>query len=68
MLGAGAGSSAAPATGNGEVSISNGGGAGAYAEGIYDVSELTSAMVTIGTGGVGGTAASLYGGMAGQHP
>ncbi|MDU3907399.1 MAG: phage tail protein [Citrobacter portucalensis] len=62
VLGAGAGSSAAPATGNGEVSISNGGGAGAYAEGIYDVSELTSAMVTIGTGGVGGTAASLYGG------
>ncbi|HBQ8017517.1 TPA: hypothetical protein L8S81_003410, partial [Klebsiella pneumoniae] len=65
VLGAGAGSSAAPATGNGEVSISNGGGAGAYAEGIYDVSELTSAMVTIGTGGVGGTAASLYGGDGG---
>lgn len=64
-LGAGAGSSAAPATGAGEVSISNGGGAGAYAEGIYDVSELTSAMVTIGTGGVGGTAASLYGGDGG---
>ncbi|HBS7236682.1 TPA: phage tail protein [Klebsiella pneumoniae] len=65
VLGAGAGSSAAPATRNGEVSISNGGGAGAYAEGIYDVSELTSAMVTIGTGGVGGTAASLYGGDGG---
>ncbi|HBZ2140581.1 TPA: phage tail protein, partial [Klebsiella pneumoniae] len=65
VLGAGAGSSAAPATGNGEVSISNGGGAGAYAEGIYDVSELTSAMVTIGTGGVGGTAASPYGGDGG---
>lgn len=60
-LGAGAGSSAAPATAAGQVSISNGGGAGAYAEGIYDVSALSSATVTIGSGGVGGTAISLYG-------
>ena len=64
-LGAGAGSSAAPATAVGQVSISNGGGAGAYAEGIYDVSALSSATVTIGSGGVGGTAISLYGGDGG---
>ncbi|HBS7091081.1 TPA: hypothetical protein MAO62_000219 [Klebsiella pneumoniae] len=64
-LGAGAGSSAAPATGAGQVSISNGGGAGAYAEGIYDVSALSSATVTIGSGGVGGTAISPYGGDGG---
>lgn len=64
-LGAGAGSSAAPATAAGQVSISNGGGAGAYAEGIYDVSALSSATVTIGSGGVGGTAISLYGGDGG---
>lgn len=64
-LGAGGGSSAAPATGAGQVSISNGGGAGAYAEGIYDVSALSSATVTIGSGGVGGTAISPYGGDGG---
>ncbi|HDX8789426.1 TPA: hypothetical protein RQO06_002951 [Klebsiella michiganensis] len=64
-LGAGAGSSAAPATAAGQVSMSNGGGAGAYAEGIYDVSALSSATVTIGSGGVGGTAISLYGGDGG---
>ncbi|BBV76384.1 hypothetical protein STW0522RAO56_24380 [Raoultella planticola] len=61
ILGAGAGSSAAPATGAGEVSISNGGGAAAYAEGMYDVSALTSVLVTIGKGGKGGTASSIYG-------
>ncbi|HBS5835652.1 TPA: hypothetical protein MAK86_004621 [Klebsiella pneumoniae] len=64
-LGAGAGSSAAPATDAGQVSISNGGGAGAYAEGIYDVSALSSATVTIGSGGVGGTAISPNGGDGG---
>ncbi|HBU4427182.1 TPA: hypothetical protein MCY21_003795 [Klebsiella pneumoniae] len=64
-LGAGAGSSAAPATDARQVSISNGGGAGAYAEGIYDVSALSSATVTIGSGGVGGTAISPYGGDGG---
>ena len=64
-LGAGAGSSAAPATAAGQVSISNGGGSGAYAEGIYDVSALSSATVTIGSGGVGGTAISPNGGDGG---
>ncbi|MFU0588268.1 hypothetical protein ACMZ5Z_13825 [Klebsiella pneumoniae] len=64
-LGAGGGSSAAPATAAGQVSISNGGGAGAYAEGIYDVSALSSATVTIGSGGVGGTAISPNGGDGG---
>ena len=64
-LGAGAGSSAAPATAAGQVSISNGGGAGAYAEGIYDVSALSSATVTIGSGGEGGTAISPNGGDGG---
>lgn len=64
-LGAGAGSSAAPATAAGQVSISNGGGAGAYAEGIYDVSALSSVTVTIGSGGVGGTAISPNGGDGG---
>lgn len=64
-LGAGAGSSAAPATAAGQVSMSNGGGAGAYAEGIYDVSALSSATVTIGSGGVGGTAISPNGGDGG---
>lgn len=64
-LGAGAGSSAAPATAAGQVSISNGGGAGAYAEGIYDVSALSSATVTIGSGGVRGTAISPNGGDGG---
>lgn len=64
-LGAGAGSSAAPATAAGQVSISNGDGAGAYAEGIYDVSALSSATVTIGSGGVGGTAISPNGGDGG---
>lgn len=64
-LGAGAGSSAAPATAAGQVSISNGGGAGAYAEGIYDVSALSLATVTIGSGGVGGTAISPNGGDGG---
>ncbi|ELL3162797.1 hypothetical protein QHG61_003429 [Escherichia coli] len=65
VLGGGGGSSAAPATGTGQVSVSNGGGAGAYAEGIYDVSALSSATVTIGSGGVGGTAISPYGGDGG---
>lgn len=60
-LGAGGGSSAAPATGSHEVSVSNGGGAGAYAEGIYDVSSITTASVVIGSGGAGGTADSIYG-------
>lgn len=60
-LGAGAGSSAAPATGSNEVSVSNGGGAGAYAEGIYDVSSITTESVVIGSGGAGGTAGSIYG-------
>ncbi|WP_431618045.1 phage tail protein [Enterobacter roggenkampii] len=60
-LGAGAGSSAAPATGSNEVSVSNGGGAGAYAEGIYDVSSITTASVVIGSGGAGGMAGSIYG-------
>lgn len=64
-LGAGAGSSAAPATAAGQVSMSNGGGAGAYAEGIYDVSALSSVTVTIGSGGVGGTAISPNGGDGG---
>lgn len=64
-LGAGAGSSAAQATAAGQVSISNGGGAGAYAEGIYDVSALSSVTVTIGSGGVGGTAISPNGGDGG---
>ncbi|MBZ6861851.1 glycine-rich domain-containing protein [Klebsiella michiganensis] len=61
ILGAGGGSSAAAATGAGQVSMSNGGGAGAYAEGMYDVSALTSVMITIGQGGKGGTVSSLYG-------
>lgn len=65
ILGGGGGSSAAPATGTGQVSVSNGGGAGAYAEGIYDVSALSSATVTIGSGGVGGTVISPYGGDGG---
>lgn len=65
ILGAGGGSSAAPATAAGQVSISNGGGAGAYAEGIYDVSALSSVTVTIGSGGVGGTAISPNGGDGG---
>lgn len=60
-LGAGGGSSAAQATGSNEVSVSNGGGAGAYAEGIYDVSSITTASVVIGSGGAGGTAGSIYG-------
>lgn len=60
-LGAGGGSSAAPATGSTEVSVSNGGGSGAYAEGIYDVSSITTASVVIGSGGAGGTAGSIYG-------
>ncbi len=60
-LGAGGGSSVAPATGSNEVSVSNGGGAGAYAEGIYDVSSITTASVVIGSGGAGGTADSIYG-------
>lgn len=60
-LGAGAGSSAAPATGSNEISVSNGGGSGAYAEGIYDVSSITTASVVIGSGGAGGTAGSIYG-------
>ncbi|WP_448717839.1 glycine-rich domain-containing protein [Klebsiella quasipneumoniae] len=60
-LGAGGGSSAAPATGSNEVSVSNGGGSGAYAEGIYDVSSITTASVVIGSGGAGGTAGSMYG-------
>jgi hypothetical protein len=67
-LGAGAGSSAAPATAAGQVSISNGGGAGAYAEGIYDVSALSSATVTIGSGGVGAQQFHQTEGMVGQHP
>lgn len=60
-LGAGGGSSAAPATGSNEVSVSNGGGSGAYAEGIYDVSSITTELVVIGSGGAGGTAGSIYG-------
>lgn len=68
ILGGGGGSSAAPATGTGQVSVSNGGGAGAYAEGIYDVSALSSATVTIGSGGVGAQQFHHTEGMAGQHP
>ncbi|WP_333620369.1 hypothetical protein [Pantoea septica] len=61
VLGGGGGSSAAPATSTGQVSVSNGGGAGAYAEGIYDVSGISTAAVTVGSGGVGGTSSSQYG-------
>lgn len=62
VLGGGGGSSAAPATGAGQVSVSNGGGAGAYAEGIYDVTSISTAAVTIGSGGAGGNSSSQYGG------
>lgn len=61
MVGGGGGSSAAPATGAGQVSVSNGGGAGAYAEGIYDVSGITSLLATVGIGGNGGTSGSQFG-------
>jgi len=61
VLGGGGGSSAAPATGTGQVSVSNGGGAGAYAEGVYDVTSISSAAITIGAGGPGGTSSSQYG-------
>lgn len=61
VLGGGGGSSAAPATGTGQVSVSNGGGAGAYAEGVYDVTSISSAAITIGAGGAGGTSSSQYG-------
>lgn len=64
-VGAGGGSSSPAATASGQVSVSNGGGAGAYAEGIYDVTNLTTATVTIGAGGVAGTASSQYGGDGG---
>ena len=49
------GATTAAATAAGQTSMSNGGGAGAYAEGMYDVSALTSVMITIGQGGKGGT-------------
>lgn len=65
VIGGGGGSSSPAATASGQVSVSNGGGAGAYAEGIYDVTSLTTATVTIGAGGVAGTASSQYGGDGG---
>lgn len=61
MVGGGGGSSSAAATGAGQVSVSNGGGAGAYAEGIYDVSGITSLLATVGIGGTGGTSSSKFG-------
>lgn len=61
ILGGGGGSSAAPATGAGEVSVSCGGGSGAYAEGLYDVTSITSLPITVGSGGAGGSATSIYG-------
>lgn len=61
VVGGGGGSSAAPATSTGQVSVSNGGGAGSYAEGLYDVSGITSATITIGSGGAGGSSSSPYG-------
>lgn len=61
IIGGGGGSSSPAATSSGQVSVSNGGGAGAYAEGIYDVSSLTTAVVTIGSGGAAGSPSSQYG-------
>ncbi|ELI8805858.1 hypothetical protein RSL93_004599 [Klebsiella michiganensis] len=61
ILGGGGGSSSPAPTSTNEVSVSCGGGAGAYAEGIYDVNELTTVMVTIGAGGTAGTPSSQNG-------
>lgn len=61
IIGAGGGSSSPAATAGGQVSVSNGGGAGAYAEGLYDVTSITTAAITVGTGGKAGTPSSQYG-------
>lgn len=61
LVGGGGGSSSAAATGSGQVSVSNGGGSGAYAEGIYDVSAITTIAVTVGVGGNGGTTTTQFG-------
>ncbi|HBV3344970.1 TPA: hypothetical protein MDU19_004522 [Klebsiella pneumoniae] len=60
IIGGGGGTSSPAPTSANEVSVSCGGGAGAYAEGIYDVSALTTVMVTIGAGGKAGTPSNQY--------
>ncbi|MEG9687411.1 glycine-rich domain-containing protein [Klebsiella michiganensis] len=61
IIGGGGSSSSPSPTSINEVSVCCGGGAGAYAEGIYDVSGINSALVTIGAGGTAGTPSSQNG-------
>ncbi|MBT0720461.1 hypothetical protein HGT70_04090 [Rosenbergiella collisarenosi] len=61
MVGGGGGSSATSATSSGQTSVSSGGGAGAYAEGIYDVTSLSTLAVVVGQGGRGGNQSTQYG-------
>ncbi len=65
VIGGGGGSSSPAATASGQVSVSNGGGAGAYAEGLYDVTSLTTVSATVGLGGTAGTSSSQFGGDGG---
>lgn len=65
VIGGGGGSSSPAATASGQVSVSNGGGAGAYAEGLYDVTSLTTVAATVGLGGTAGTSSSQFGGDGG---
>lgn len=65
VVGGGGGSSSPAATASGQVSVSNGGGAGAYAEGLYDVTSLTTVSATVGLGGTAGTSSSQFGGDGG---
>lgn len=65
VIGGGGGSSSPAATASGQVSVSNGGGAGSYAEGLYDVTSLTTVAATVGLGGTAGTSSSQFGGDGG---
>ena len=65
VIGGGGGSSSPAATASGQVSVSNGGGAGSYAEGLYDVTSLTTVAATVGLGGTAGTSSLQFGGDGG---
>ena len=53
-VGGGGGSSSCLSTSSSQVSVSSGGGSGSYAEGMFDVSSLSTIAITIGSGGAAG--------------
>lgn len=66
VIGGGAGGGAIPAGGGGNSISGSGGGAGGYSRGVYSAAQIgASKTVTIGNGGVGGTAGANPGASGG---